>query len=414
MNYEELLAARNSGRMNPTRLPIGDYYREQTDGKYRGVVDVRQDMQDNIVFCEALKQECEANKTLRNPHQLHFEPVMEGGDVRRLMIELGTFMSVEQLINDNPAVVVEEEFAVNLLKGLVEATSYLHSKGIRHICFSPKTVFVRKGDMQVLLLSHGSYYMGIKDVELFYGGDVKYVAPEVLNHGTIDNRCDVYSIGCFMEEIFTHSSTPLEFKRVVKKAVSQSPEDRYETPEDMLQDMKKWRSGWRTTMMLVGAFVVALICLGLYMDMVPETTQVDFVKPAPRLSTDDLIEDGYDPAVDLGVTVADSITDEDRQARRDYQAKAEAIFRKNYEKEADRILSKIYNKDYMSNSEKQFLSQSRSTLEELMQAQQQMGKDAGLTLERSQLIASEIIDRITNQKKKEMGGTNSRGVQLPK
>ncbi len=414
MNYEELLAARNSGHKNQTHLHIGEYYREQTDGKYRGVVDVRKDMQDNIVFCEALKQECEANKRLLNPHQLHYEAVVENGEVKRLLLETGTFLSVKQLISDSPAVVLEKDFAVNLLKGLVEAVSYLHSQGVRHICFSPKTVFVRKGDLRVLLLSHGSYYLGMNDLQALYGDDVKYVAPEVLNHGTIDDRCDIYSIGRFMEEIFTHSSTPIEFKQVIKKAVSESPEDRYELPADMLKDMKKWREGWRTVTGLAVALVVALICLGIYMDMVPETTKVDFVKPAPRLSTDDLIEDGYDPAADLGVTTADSITDEDIQARRDYEAKAEAIFRKNYEKEADRILSKIYNKDYMSNSEKQFMSQSQSTIEELMKAQQEIGSEAGLSLERSQLIASEIIDRITNQKKKEMGGTNSRGVQLPK
>ena len=336
------------------------------------------------------------------------------GDVKRLLLETGTFMSVEQLISDNPTVVLEKHFAVDLLKELLEAASSLHSQGVRHICFSPKTVLVRKGDLRVFLLSHGSYYLGINDQQAFYGDDVKYVAPEVLNHGTIDDRCDIYSIGRFMEEVFTHSSTPIEFKRVLKKAVSESPEDRYERPEDMLKDMKKWREGKKTITALVVALLAALICLGLYMDMVPETTKVDFVKPAPRLSTDDLIEDGYDPAADLGVTTSDSITDEDRQTRRDYEAKAEAIFRKNYEKEADRILSKIYNKDYMSNSEKQFMTQSQSTIEELMKAQQQMGTDAGLTPERSQLIASEIIDRITNQKKKEMGGTNSRGVQLPK
>ena len=73
MNYEELLASKNQGRMNATRLPIGDYYRTQVDGKYRGVVDIREEMLQNIVFTKALETECEQNKLLMNPHQLHFE-----------------------------------------------------------------------------------------------------------------------------------------------------------------------------------------------------------------------------------------------------------------------------------------------------------------------------------------------------
>ena len=37
-----------------------------------------------------------------------------------------------------------------------------------------------------------------------------------------------------------------------------------------------------------------------------------------------------------------------------------------------------------------------------MKTQQKIGAEASLTPERSQLIASEIIDRITNEKKKQL------------
>jgi hypothetical protein len=128
---------------------------------------------------------------------------------------------------------------------------------------------------------------------------------------------------------------------------------------------------------------------------------VEYVKPAPRQATDDLLDDGFKPE-DLGVVSADSLSEEDLEAQRVYQAKAEEIFRKNYEKEADRILSKIYNKEYMNSTEKRFAAESQSTIKELMEAQQKMGADANLTPERAQLLASEIIERITNEKKKQM------------
>ena len=85
-----------------------------------------------------------------------------------------------------------------------------------------------------------------------------------------------------------------------------------------------------------------------------------------------------------------------------YQAKAEQIFRKNYEKEADRILSKIYNKDYMSKSEKKFMAENQETIKELMDLQLKMGEEAGMTPEHAQVIASEIIERISNEKKKQL------------
>jgi hypothetical protein len=144
--------------------------------------------------------------------------------------------------------------------------------------------------------------------------------------------------------------------------------------------------------------------------MVPETSQVEFVKPAPKQPEDDLLDNGLTPA-EMGIISDDSLTEEDIQALQDYQAKAEEIFKKRYEKEADRILSKIYNTEYMSNSEKQFRAQSQSVLKELMDIQQRMGDEANLQPERSQLLATEIIDRITEQKKKEWGDTNKYGIQ---
>jgi hypothetical protein len=402
MNYEEMLAAKNDGKLNKTLLPIGEYYRVQIDGKYRAVIRVRPELNSSIAFSGALKTECERNKTLVNRYQLHYTPVInENGEVEQLDVEAGVFLSMEQLLNENPAVVAEKGFIDNTLQALVDITTYLHSQGIRHICYSPKTVMVRKGDHAVMLLSHGSFYLTMDDQRGFYGDDVAFVAPEVLEHGTIDDRCDVYSIGKFMEAIFQHAGMSVEYRNALKKATSEKPEDRYETPQALLKAVQARRSMMRSIMMLVAAVIAGLVIFEIYLEMVPETTQVEYVKPAPRQATDDLLDDGFKPE-DLGVVSADSISEEDQEAQRVYRAKAEAIFRKNYEKEADRILSKIYNKDYMNATEKQFAAQSQSTIEELMKVQQKMGQEASLTPERAQLIASEIIERITNDKKKQL------------
>lgn len=407
MNYEELLEAKNNGRLSPARQPIGEYYRMKVDGKYRGLVDIRQEMNDNIVFCEAIKAECERNNTLVNPHQLHFTPVMANGDVSQLEIEAGTYLSFEQLLSDSPAVVASKDFIDNTLRSLIDITDYLHSQGIRHFCYSPKTVFARKGDNNVMLLSHGSFYQNLSDLREFYQEDCDFVAPEVLNNGTIDDRCDVYSIGKFMLTLFEKADMPLEYKQVLKRATSEAPEDRYNQPSDMLKALGQKRSTMKSAITLIVAIVIGLICVGVYFELFPETHPVEFVKPAPRQPIDDLIDEGFS-LEELDVANGDSVTDEemDEQARLEYQAKAEAIFRKKFEKEADRILSKIYNSNYMNSSEKKFMAESQETIKELMELQQTLGEEASLTPERSQLLASEIIERISNEKKKALTNQN--------
>ena len=410
MNFEELLIAKAGGKLNQSHMPIGEFFRAKMDNKYQSRVDIHDSLIANITFSEALKRECEENNTIGDKHQLHFTPVTnDEGDVTRLELELGNYQTFDQLLKDNPAVVAEKGFMDNVLTSLADATTYLHEQGLRHVCFSPKTVFVRKGDNSALLLTHGSFYGGLSDQRAFYGDDAEFVAPEVLNGGTIDDRCDIYSIGKFMLSLYDQSDLPLEYRTALKKAVSETPEGRFDTPADMVKAIMKRRASFRSLLTVVIALVATAICVGLYFEYFPETQPIEFVKPAPRTPTDDLIDDGFDPA-ELGVTSDGDSLVMDEADQRAFQAKAEEIFRKRYEKEADRILSKIYNKEYMSNSEKKFMAESESTIDELMKTQSEIGADAGLTPERSQLIATEIIERITNQKKQQLN-TNSRAIQ---
>jgi hypothetical protein len=136
--------------------------------------------------------------------------------------------------------------------------------------------------------------------------------------------------------------------------------------------------------------------------MFPESHQVEFVKPAAQTPEGDMLDKGFSPG-EIGVGLTDSLdTMTVVEHERDYQAKAEQIFRKNYEKEAERILSRIYNKDYMSKSEKKFMAENQETIKELMDLQLKMGEEAGMTPEHAQVIASEIIERISNEKKKQL------------
>ena len=93
----------------------------------------------------------------------------------------------------------------------------------------------------------------------------------------------------------------------------------------------------------------------------------------------------------------DSLTIDEKEMK-EYQAKAEQIFRKQFTKEADRILSKVYNNKQMNLSEKDFMARSRSMTQELAKAEQDLAKQSSLGNERSQRIASEIIDQLTTKK----------------
>ena len=404
MNYEELLASRNGAALKKDAMPFGSLYKKMTETSYVNVLELRHELADSIRFCEALKAESEMTATLKNHHQLHFQVSIDSSGLCRVTVEQGNCRTFERLIEEKPAIVASKNFVERIMTSLVETTENLNKQGIYHICFAPSNILVRKGDDTPLLLFHGSNYLLLNDQETLYGDYKDFVAPEVLEEGTADARSEVYSLGLFMKYLYRESDIPLEYRGVISKATQAEPEKRYKSPADMLKAMTSRRSLRSTAMMALVAALVTALAIVVYMQLVPSPEDIEFVEPAPKEEFgEEMYPEEYDPAMELDAVTPDSnAVKVDERQMKVYEAKAEQIFRKQFAREAERILSKIYDNEHMNSSEKKFLSESRSVMEELTKKQIDLGSNAGLSDAKSQRIASEIIERITNEKKKKL------------
>ena len=401
MNYEELMLARDAKTLNLGKLPIGNVYKQLIDRKYTNIVKIKPSLVNNCVFGGDVDYECKVNQTIKDRHQLHFTPISKDDNIIALKVEMGSFQTVESLLSNNPAVVASHHFSPDTISDLLDFTDVLHQKKIYHVCYAPSTVFARNGSNGLLFLSHGSFYSNIKDRNQMFGEFSAYIAPEVLEGGEIDERTDIYSIGKFIECLFAVSSMPYQYKNVVARATQVDPQKRYQSVADMRRDISIKNKLYKSLFTFAGAAIVALIGIGIFWDLTPTTTPVEFVKPAPRQATDDLLDDGFDPRTELGVISADSsiqLTPAQQKKQAEYQKKNEEIFRKQYAAAAARIINKVYNKQNMSNNEKRFIAGSQATLDQLSKLQTDLGGKANLTDAKSQKIAAEVINDITEQK----------------
>lgn len=407
MNFDELLSIRDQETGTSSCLLLGKLVKRNVDGIYQNIIDVKDELTDNIVFGESIKYELKALSIIKPQHQLHF---MLGNDVtsdnpcKTIVIERGVYLTLAQLLNENPALVARQDFMDNLLKNIFEAAKEINEQNIFHECFAPRNVLVRKGDSQVFLLNHGSFYKSIGDQKALFGDMKEFVAPEVLEKGTVDERCDVYSIGKLIENLYSMGSMPLTVKKVVKKATLELPEDRYNSVADMEKALTRLTSARHSAVLFIVAALAALVIVGTYFTLVPEQNEMEYVKPAPQEPEMDL-DDGFNPANELGFIANDTVTQltpEQQKKMAEYEKKAEEIFRKRFEREADRILSKLYNENNMGFNEKKFMETSQKTLEELSNAQEKIASQTAISGAKSQRIASEIVERIANKKKKEL------------
>lgn len=411
MNYEELVNSNGQTAGQAARLPLGLFRRTMVDGKPVNRVRMRKELLDSIGFVGGLNKELDRNVTLTDNSQIHFHGMDDG----ELEAAPGNYRSFGRLLSENPAVVARPGFVSSVVGELLRIADYLHSAGVYHVCFAPDNVFVRSGDNKIMLLSHGSFYINTVDPSMLYEGFEGYVAPEVLNGGTVDERCDIYSIGKFLEYLFSVAEMPYEYKAVIAKATREMPEDRYASVDDMRKVLSRRRAGKATLRTLAVATVVAAVIVGGVFWLIPDERPVEFVKPvATQENLEDLLDNGFDPTTELGVAPGDTafggMSPEQQEQMKEYEAKCEKIFRKMYAAEAERILSKIYNSTYMGSNEKKFMAGSKSVMDELVKVQEDLAGKTHLSETRSQRIASEIIDEVSERKK---AALTQHGIQKP-
>ena len=158
MNFEEMLEQRDVKKTSRIRMPYGYFYKRLIAGKYSNFVEFLDELTEDIFFGHCVKKECEVIGSINHKNQLHFSTNDDDDGVFAIAVEVGNYQTLEQLLNENPAIVARDEFLSSMLKSLFDITSTLNSKDIYHVCFAPSNILMRKNDNSVRLLCHGSFY----------------------------------------------------------------------------------------------------------------------------------------------------------------------------------------------------------------------------------------------------------------
>lgn len=400
MNYEEMLENREGVATHREELPLGTFYKKLIDKKYRNVLSLRPELTDSIAFCEGLRVDAEFCQQLNHPNQLCFEMIEDSGGVYELELEQGSYQSYHQLLTQNPAVVTGKDYIDKVVELMASMLKQLHQYRVFQCCLAPEFLFVRKSDNMPLLLCHGSVFKAVSNQSMIYKGVEEYVAPEVLNGGVPDECADVYALGMFIKRLHADSSMSLEYKHVVATATSPNPADRYATIDQLLAAVAQKRSIRRSALALLTAVVIGLLCVAIYIDMVPQTVDVEFVKPVVEEKLDPY-ESGLTPA-ELGLDSNDSVymSEEDKAEQAEIDAEIERIFRRQFTREAEATLSKIYSQEHMNSSEQTFINNNNTLMEELFRKRDALAAQAGMDALKADGIASDIINRIRAQKQK--------------
>lgn len=399
MNYDEVLKNRDQRVRHIATTPLGPIYRQKVDGKYNNVLTIRKELSDNCIFNADLLQECEKHATLDIKGQIKFAAMKQNTNIVALKLSNDKIQSVEQLLLNTPAIIAEDNFLNDIISCGFDELEHLHEKGLLQICMAPQSVLVKNETHKLMFVTRGSYYLDMSPSANLYKKLEEYVAPEVLDGTDVDIRADIYAMGKFIEHLYLANDVPMEIKKVIEKATQSNPSDRYQTIAEMQRDLSMKRRLRRGLMILAAVMVIGLVIVGGMSSLFETPAEIEYVKPAPKRSTDDLVERGIDPLMELGLISNDTIGDltpEQQKEQEEYQKKNEEIFKRKYREAAIRLLGKVYDKSNMNQPQNNFMIANQKALEELARLQVEYGSETGLDDSKSQQIASQLIEEISN------------------
>jgi len=182
---------------------------------------------------------------------------------------------VAALVSGNRSVPLAE--ALDIVAQLCRALDFAHLKGVVHRDVKPANIrYLDDGQIKIMDFGiarvEGGHQITKSGVMI---GTLHYMSPEQIRGEKLDGRTDIFSVGCILYELLAgvrpfsgdsatsilynivhetpkpvaerNADLPQEVQRVIDRALSKKPEDRFATAGEMAKELDKILSVYRKT-----------------------------------------------------------------------------------------------------------------------------------------------------------------------
>lgn len=235
-------------------LPVSgstcDCYRVKLYGKLHFMKRLKPELMTDPRYVLALQKEFETGYRLDHPHLVRY--LSKGDDY--LLTEYVDGETLKQFVISHPDYFKSRKNANRFLSQLLEVVGYLHQHQIVHLDLKPDNILITRIGHDVKLTDLGFCY---SDVFIDTTGRTDhYAAPEQVEGKSIDERTDIYAIGKMLETL----PLPSIYNKVKNRCLQEDPLKRYQSAEEMLNQLpnEKLYNRWWLALVPVFAVVLAL------------------------------------------------------------------------------------------------------------------------------------------------------------
>jgi len=235
--------------------------------RYVAIKVLKEEFSGDEEFVHKFRKEAQSVASLIHPNIVAAYDAVDEGDLHYIVMEIVEGKSLKYRIQHVGA--IDSEKAIDISLQTAEGISAAHKKGIIHRDIKPQNIILaRDGSVKVADFGIAKAVTG-ETISTAVLGSAHYVSPEQAKKGVSDERSDIYSLGITMFEMVTgklpfdgentvsvvmaHINKPMTppeeinssvypaLSDIILKATRKNPKDRYQTAEELIEDLKKCR-----------------------------------------------------------------------------------------------------------------------------------------------------------------------------
>ena len=123
-----------------------------------------------------------------------------------IIMEYCDGLDLRKYLNDNKKSneLIKKEIIIHIILGICNGLKYIHSKKLIHRDLKPDNIFLN-ADMKVKIGDFGiaRQLKSENEYAKTQAGTMLYMAPEIIKEGKYNNKVDVWSLGCIIQELCT-------------------------------------------------------------------------------------------------------------------------------------------------------------------------------------------------------------------
>jgi predicted Ser/Thr protein kinase len=221
-------------------------------------------------FVARFRREAQSAAALNHPNVVNVFDTGSDDGTHFIVMEYVQGKTLSQVIKDAPLL---PERAVEIAQAVAEALAFAHENGIIHRDVKPGNIMLtQSGDVKVMDfgIARATTSESLTQTATVLG-TATYFSPEQAQGAPVDARSDVYSLGCVLYEMLTGSppfsgdtpvtiaykhvkedpvppsrlgrDIPTQLDAIVLKALAKNPANRYQSANEMADDLGLFRQG---------------------------------------------------------------------------------------------------------------------------------------------------------------------------